>query len=44
MSDLCDKAAEGAAKNRLAGQEYIESRAKLFNREEFERALTKSRT
>jgi hypothetical protein len=25
--------------NRLASREYIESRAKLFNREEFERAL-----
>jgi hypothetical protein len=25
--------------NRLASHEYIESRAKLFNREEFERAL-----
>ena len=25
--------------NRLASREYIESRSKLFNREEFERAL-----
>ncbi len=25
--------------NRLASREYIESRARLFNREEFERAL-----
>jgi hypothetical protein len=25
--------------NRLAGREYIESRARLFKREEFERAL-----
>ena len=25
--------------NRLASREYIEARAKLFNREEFERAL-----
>jgi hypothetical protein len=25
--------------NRVASREYIESRAKLFNREEFERAL-----
>jgi hypothetical protein len=25
--------------NRLANREYIEARAKLFNREEFERAL-----
>jgi len=27
--------------NRLASREYIESHAKLFNREEFERALGK---
>jgi hypothetical protein len=27
--------------NRLASREYIESRARLFNREEFERALEK---
>jgi len=30
--------------NRLASREYIESRARLFNREEFERALKKSPT
>jgi hypothetical protein len=29
-----------AVANRLASREYIESRAKLFNREEFERALS----
>jgi len=29
----------GVIANRLASREYIESRAKLFNREEFERAL-----
>jgi hypothetical protein len=28
-----------AVANRLASREYIESRAKLFNRDEFERAL-----
>jgi hypothetical protein len=27
--------------NRLASHEYLESRAKLFNRDEFERALDK---
>jgi hypothetical protein len=29
-----------AVANRLASREYIESRAKLFNRDEFERALS----
>jgi hypothetical protein len=29
----------GVLANRLASREYIESRAKLFNRDEFERAL-----
>lgn len=49
--DLYNKAAELAASdyvsveefvsaaNRLASREYIEARAKLFNRDEFERAL-----
>ncbi len=30
----------GLLANRLASREYIESRAKLFNREDFERALS----
>ena len=29
----------GVLANRLASREYIEARAKLFNRDEFERAL-----
>lgn len=29
----------GVLANRLASREYIETRAKLFNRDEFERAL-----
>lgn len=29
----------GVLANRLASREYIDARAKLFNREEFERAL-----
>jgi hypothetical protein len=37
--DLYDKAAAMAANDRLASQEYIGSRAQLFNRDEFERAL-----
>jgi len=41
--DLYDKAAEefvsAAVADRLASREYIESRARLFNREDFERAL-----
>ena len=30
----------GVLANRVASREYIEARAKLFNREEFERALS----
>jgi hypothetical protein len=30
----------GVLANRLASREYIDARAKLFNREEFERALS----
>ena len=36
-----EESISGVLANRLASHEYIESRAKLFNREEFERALDK---